>query len=1539
MSSNKKKSHESPHKKSHESPHKKSHEPLYENPYEKNPLFVAQIDPISGEYMAAYFFLGAVPNEVLKAANNAIIKESDPRISTWNSKDSATLAAYYGKGWKQLLTAKNPTMNESLAKNSMPLFFSYTGGKAKKNVDTDDIDDIDDIDAPVNIDDKVNNLKIDDDLNETSDDLAAFETNDDFAELDAEEDNEDINIKLFDDSETKSFSDYKTNIIKKIKATKYLPISVFPEDTIHDIKLKIHIATGIEFYRQHLFYYINDEGPSVSYQFNVDNIPIYINYKDLYKKDNILCGLHIDFHTSQRKEGIQIQALDTFITLHIANGVRVSALYFIDLFNVISPLDYSHRTADNLARIIKDKYEFDILYYGAIIKYWPQLSIDILSTALTHPNKMGMYLELAHDINKLKNQIEIVSNISNMAIKNNINMAKNNLAITGATIKVFSKSANIRCLIRNIFDYIETNKKLIMVNSKFNIESALLSESGINLVTTDERQGEFISITGLKRYATSQDPKYHILVEWFLNNRVENNTIMIAILRKNQNWQSPFIYITLFADGSYNVAGEWLEDNKIGFNEVIQELSSEVESIITNINDMGAAAFPLGGEYHIISDLDTDLIFGSITGSVFYNKYCSDNIFKEMKKKIKKLESSNILKYKNSQNDEIIVFSFLKGIIAYDLKLAMRAESGHIKAADSASNQYAWLYNSIVYKRWHTSFSGRLVRIYHRATDIKIEVINASNIDEFNMIISYVFAIIDNIYKEYKTAAVTEPKAKNRLKKLQENDPNLFDLKKYNPSNKVYSVLCQSNRQPLAYKEEEIKKMSEAQKKRMIKYWNFTENKPAYFECPHPKFPHLSFRPDQHPMGYCLPCCNMALPPVGSKTMNVYKHCLEHKKGNIDKVEDISKHVLTYGKMILPGRVSEIGKEIINELFLSVFDTKDNNLLYLIGVEQYLPSINNAGFTFSILFLIKDKNQTIKNKIDELVLHVRNMKDNFYLLGGGAGLLYKSSNELADDIINILIHRKELIDILDKSGNILKQWELILLDLIKILYHLNVVLFVESDNGAFELEILGEFIPNNDIIMLLRNNNGTFPIILTNIKSYFKSLNTTSLFIEDVCSRAFNIKTHAKIYNIIIDAIGSISHSDDIYDLMHIEEICHKTKYKIISLLINIKNNCYGVIILSPSNIKFYFPIYESNYLQYSKYDKIYKNISKKYIPTLETLISFIDQINIYFPEYIKYHFNIVNKQNKFIGFKAYNDLCYMHEESDIAASATDSAAAASIIFPYSILDINNEIINYIQNPIMDDKIMYKYNKSLLKNRLYKFFLAEFSFIVRMDRNKTIRNKLASIISKTKFDESNSLATLRIALIDELCDYNNDLLSIKDIISKTIKINIVNPIKLIINKIDSTFFDFDKQLLFKLKKMDTLDLIDELKILLQDSIIIGNSATAIPIGVECSATNSNDDITYDDIANDDSTYDDITNSNSNNIFTSCKSKSTLQKKQCKNNRLIIPKDIIDEFYHMLSADIKNPIKTNILASISSGVFDSMDFIIRENEILDIFIEN
>jgi hypothetical protein len=107
--------------------------------------------------------------------------------------------------------------------------------------------------------------------------------------------------------------------------------------------------------------------------------------------------------------------------------------------------------------------------------------------------------------------------------------------------------------------------------------------------------------------------------------------------------------------------------------------------------------------------------------------------------------------------------------------------------------------------------------------------------------------------------------------------------------------------------------------------------------------------------------------------------------------------------------------------------------------------------------------------------------------------------------------------------------------------------------------------------------------------------------------------------------------------------------------------------------------------------------------------------------------------------------------------------------------------------------------------------------------------------------------------------------------------------------------------------MDNIELIEKLKLLLKDKIMIVNS---------------------DEYKND-----------AYNIYVSCSEKSNIKKNQCMDNKLMVPKIVIDDFYHMLAMDIKNPIKTKLLTYISSGIFDSMDFIHRDNEILDIYIEN
>jgi hypothetical protein len=126
-----------------------------------------------------------------------------------------------------------------------------------------------------------------------------------------------------------------------------------------------------------------------------------------------------------------------------------------------------------------------------------------------------------------------------------------------------------------------------------------------------------------------------------------------------------------------------------------------------------------------------------------------------------------------------------------------------------------------------------------------------------------------------------------------------------------------------------------------------------------------------------------------------------------------------------------------------------------------------------------------------------------------------------------------------------------------------------------------------------------------------------------------------------------------------------------------------------------------------------------------------------------------------------------------------------------------------------------------------------------------------------------------------------------------------------IKYIELTYFEFDKQQLYNLKSLEHNALIKQLKILLSNNILISNEK----------------------------------NNETGNLYTSCSDPSSIFKTQCKNNKLIVPPDVIEDFYLILAMDIKNPTKTKMLTSLSAGIFDSMEFIHRENEILDIFIES
>ena len=170
----------------------------------------------------------------------------------------------------------------------------------------------------------------------------------------------------------------------------YSEIAVYGEDTIMDLRLKVCAASGVALYRQHLFYYMAGEGPIVPYRVTVDGAPVAIDWRTLSARAHAIAGVPVDPLLEERRVALRVEALDTLTRLSPAPGLRVDRAGFIDLYDVVAPLaGDARRPPDGLAAALRDRYQLDLLYYGGVLRYWPQLSRAACGAALASPDRVG----------------------------------------------------------------------------------------------------------------------------------------------------------------------------------------------------------------------------------------------------------------------------------------------------------------------------------------------------------------------------------------------------------------------------------------------------------------------------------------------------------------------------------------------------------------------------------------------------------------------------------------------------------------------------------------------------------------------------------------------------------------------------------------------------------------------------------------------------------------------------------------------------------------------------------------------------------------------------------------------------------------------------------------------------------------------------------------------------------------------------------------------------------------------------------------------
>jgi hypothetical protein len=1360
----------------------------------------------------------------------------------------------------------------------------------------------------------------------------------------------------------------------------YSDITVFPEDTIFDLRLKLCAAAGVPLWRAHLFYYVGvdsggattSEGPVLPYRVTLDGVPVPIDWRALGAPTGTrqVAGVAVDLTMEARHDGLRVEALDTFTLLAplaAQSPMRVTRAYYVDLAAL--PFD---RAALGVA--LRDRYQFDLLYYSAIVKYWPQLSPDAAARALGALAGSGdagaiaeTYPALAPDATALLARFAAERALGGAARawRPAATRGRSAVAVTAASLRVAPAAARVRVATRNVFDWVATG-----------------AGAGAVLAARTRFDGPTGPLTASKRHSASFIGAAAVAVDTFIGRLTRRYATAFALARtaRDASAATQIATLTVGPDGRYDVAAEWREDDRVSFEDIHSELAQVTAPVLKTINRMGAAAFPIGGELASGIGTKTSGALGQITASVFWPHALSAAAFRDLKASFREYEVAGAIGIRGLQLSGTFQFAFRRGIVAYD-----RRQIG----ADT-TNQYSWLTDADAAARWATMFGGRTVRIIHRATDLQVEIARADSLAEFNLIVGYLFAHLDEVGRAAKTVSVSAPapssKAIRRLRRLQERDPQLFDLKRHAPESTVYSVICQAGRQPHVYDAAEAATLAPRRREGLTKYWNYTTKEPAFYECPNPHYAHLSFRAGVHPLGYCLPCCKKSRAAVGSRAAATNRECL--KLGGPNKNADVSanvsanvsadvsadvsanvsadadtdagaRHVLAYGKVLAPGRLGALPRILSEGLFLGILGGASKTSCMIIGIEQEAPAVPNAGFAFALARALAGaaglggSRSGADKALGRLADAAVGLGDLYMCLGGGAAAALESAAALGDAIRAAFVRREPTPSPFSPGGSLAAAWPDLLTDLARAAFGLEVVVaFDPAGSGAIALEATGAAAAalegGANFVMLLAGPNGAYPMALmpsaradavANVWSFGASGNSASAAIAATVSAA--IASAARPH-------GRHSAADM---ALLTRFLAATPEWTLETRVANLHDNVYAAVICrggerayiplaySPANastkigagrpLPIVYGPRPAGRLPVAALDAAVAAINA-FIATGEAAAPYATRANskalTVNPEgaIIGYLDRIVGTRrhsgNSVLYF--YHDAIHdaihnaIHDAIHDATAPHGAHAPHKISFPYDPREVDEAIMamRYGRESAAAraaaEARAEMVARAAARHRIYPLLQAEFSAALARERNAPLRRAIAKAITETHFATPRSVAALRDQLSRLLDRWPDDNTAVRSVIARAYA-DAGSSLRTVGARANAIIAE-------SAFAFDHLTL-TRLRALPSHSETV--AAVREILGPRIELTDKSTDKS-DSVAN---------------MFVACGEPSDLPRPQCHNGRLAIS-DAAD-FFDVLAADIRNPGKVSLLGAASAGVIDPQEFIRRPGEILKVQVAN
>jgi len=1171
----------------------------------------------------SYVLVGRVPDSVKK--------ELEKVAKLYNSKSklksNEVLSKFYGK-WQDKLHLTNPIKK---------------GGDSLDDIlgdiDLSDIDKIDKKRKPEDIDIFDEDVKSES-IASTPEISAPVETtimenisaSVDVAQTDQIE--EETTIIEEEDEYTINENDIFQSNVKKgktygsINNIKFIyDISIFPEDKVSEFKEKLYVSLGIRPFCQHLFY-DDDMTTALSYKLITESVMPF-DIRLIHEHEENIEGIPIDQFLHSKRNILQVVARDTFTAMHSLNS---NLFYMVDLDQFLKP------HLNNLQKISSDKYQMDLFYYGFIIKYWPMLTYDswpdyLAELQVSNSAKLqdfkNKYPELNPSPTTLANrylaEYQLINKLADIDVSD-IPKRNYKLAITSVILNVDVNqfgASRIKINIRNLFD------KLVL-NSNIPYIKALLYKDGRVLLMNKSYKNQ------KRKYKLTYINSILIFV------RIETNIHITT----DESDSGKFIILQIYSNGRYQVRTTWGEELEMDFEKIHKIVNKNIDPVIKTINNMGHLIFSSEErlrmpEKHLIQ-------YTGLNMNIFWNHAISVSEFKQLKDMTFDYTKANVLQSRPSTSQNTLDFYFNKGITEFDVRNLLRTHD--------IQNYYQYLTDSKIKQRWDYLFgNGRLMKIIHRTADLKIEIQGVREI-EYPIVLNYVLKMFHLMnFKEVK-----EIKSEKKLGQLKEKDPEAYDFSRHN-SNLVYSRLCQKKDQPNIYTNEEFKALDKKKQENLFKYWNFTHEEPAYYECPSAKRPYISFITGKHPKDYCLVCCKITasdpskVSNINIKKANTFLACQESHEYSSAKsaTSNKSKYIMTYGKDIEYGRIGQLPDDTLATLFsdtLVNFDdlVKDEycNMTnyYIYGVQQYTSENVPVGAFYSLVLCLKiAPEQIIKDMINML-----KTQDVFGMILGGQLLDYFTDTK---DLIKYLTTFLQKGDRKDLESDINK----IIIDLAKLTYGIHIMVFedVEDDIDlvipkgvrnaeevmpqtygivkAIELArpnqfkstdpILSTDMEKHEYILLIQKKLTYYPICVINPTDFFRDnsiqkcvysnsdgivqrlRNMISAYLE----RNENIEYYLTL-GIVSNFIRFINQSKQI----KVANVSYTERYRIDKYFVNSQNMVYGLLLKDHKKNDIYIPVDNSAYSGIDTRNIVSVFIRNDYTLKFDTLSEFIELYNEY---------------------------------------------------------------------------------------------------------------------------------------------------------------------------------------------------------------------------------------------------------------------------------------------------------------------------------------